>query len=144
MTKLRNLFGNINMTWLKVIIFSVITGVYTGLINQVPFLTDTSFTDIAVSLEFWIVFAIFIIVNCKKWWDAVLKCFVFFLISQPLVYLVEVPFLGWGCIYILYILVLCYTSDYPGFIHCFLGYKKKYSQFGNTFCCNRNACISRH
>lgn len=96
MTKLRNLFGNINMTWLKVIIFSVIAGVYTGLINQVPFLTNTSFTDIAVSFECWIVFAIFIILNCNKWWDAVLKCFVFFLISQPLVYLVEVPFLGWG------------------------------------------------
>lgn len=63
MTKLRNLFGNINMTWLKVIIFSVIAGVYTGLINQVPFLSNTSFTDIAVSFECWIVFAIFIIVN---------------------------------------------------------------------------------
>lgn len=95
MTKLRNLFGNINMTWLKVIIFSVITGVYTGLINQVPALADTSFTDIAVNLECWIIFAIFIVVNCNKWWDAVLKCFAFFLISQPIVYLVEVPFLGW-------------------------------------------------
>lgn len=95
MTKLRKLFGGINMTWLKVIIFSVITGVYTGLINQVPALSNTSFTDIAVNCECWIVFAIFVVVNCNKWWEAMLKCFVFFLISQPLVYLVEVPFLGW-------------------------------------------------
>lgn len=96
MNKLRNLFGNLNMTWYRVIAFSVIIGVYTGLINQVPFLKDTSFRDIAISFECWIVFAIIIIVNCKKWWEAVLKCFVFFLISQPIVYLVEVPFLGWN------------------------------------------------
>ena len=94
MTKLKKLFGEINMTWPKVIIFAVITGVYTGLINQVPFLADTSFTDIAVNLECWLVFAIIIISNCHKWWEAMLKTFVFFLISQPIVYLVEVPFLG--------------------------------------------------
>jgi len=42
-------------------------------------------------------FAVFIIVNCEKWWEAALKCFVFFLISQPLIYLIEVPFFdrGW-------------------------------------------------
>ena len=94
MTKLKKLFGEINMTWPKVIIFAVITGVYTGLINQVPFLSDTSFTDIAVNLECWLIFAIIIISNCHKWWEAMLKTFVFFLISQPIVYLVEVPFLG--------------------------------------------------
>lgn len=97
MTKLRKIFGGINMTWLKVIIFAVITGVYTGLVNSLPFLNflqDTSFRDIAVSFEWWILFAVFIVVNCKKPWEAALKCFVFFLISQPLVYLVESPFLG--------------------------------------------------
>lgn len=95
MQRLRKLFGNFKMTWFRVIIFAIIAGVYTGLINQVPFLLNTSFRDIAVAFECWILFAIFIIVNCKKWWEAVLKCFVFFLISQPLVYLVEVPFIGW-------------------------------------------------
>ena len=36
--------------------------------------------------------------NSKSNMDSALKCFVFFLISQPLIYLVEVPFnsLGWG------------------------------------------------
>lgn len=85
------------MAWLKVIIFAVITGAYIALVNSLPFLNflqDTSFRNIAVSFEWWILFAIFIVVNCKKPWEASLKCFVFFLISQPLVYLVESPFLG--------------------------------------------------
>lgn len=96
MSKVKKYFGGFNITWLRVIVFAVITAVYTALINQVPFLEDTSFRDIAAYLECWILFAVFIIVNCKKWWEASLKCFVFFLISQPLIYLIEVPFLGWG------------------------------------------------
>ena len=36
------------------------------------------------------ILAIFIIVNCKNSKDAIIKCFVFFLISQPLIYLVEI------------------------------------------------------
>ncbi len=98
MSKIRKLFGEYNMTWPKVIIFAVITAVYTALINQVPFLYDTSFQDIAINPECWFLFAIFIIVNCRTWWEASLKTFVFFLISQPLIYLIEVPFssLGFG------------------------------------------------
>lgn len=95
MEKLRKYFGGIEMTWPKVIIFAVVSAVYTALINQVPFLNGTSFQDIAINYECWILFAVFIIVNCKKWWEASLKCFVFFLVSQPLIYLIEVPFVGW-------------------------------------------------
>lgn len=96
MNKIKKLFGEINMTWPKVIIFAVVTAVYTALINQVPFLKDTSFRDIAINFDCWILFAVIIITNCKKWWEAMLKCFVFFLVGQPLIYLIEVPFLGWG------------------------------------------------
>ncbi|MCQ2462276.1 MAG: pilus assembly protein N-terminal domain-containing protein [Clostridia bacterium] len=98
MNKIRKCFGGIRMTWVKVILSAVITAVYTALINQVPFLNGTSFQDIAVYLECWILFAVFIVVNCNKWWEAALKCFVFFLISQPLIFLIEVPFSadGWG------------------------------------------------
>lgn len=96
MQKIKKLFGEYNMTWPKVIIFAVITAVYTALINQVPFLKDTSFQDIAIAFECWFLFAIFIIVNCKTWWEASLKTFVFFLISQPLIYLIEVPFSDLG------------------------------------------------
>ncbi len=96
MTAIKKLFGGINLTWWKLILFAVIAGVYTGLINQVPFLYDTSFCDLAISFDRWVLFGILIIMNAKSNLDSALKCFVFFLISQPLVYLVEVPFLGWS------------------------------------------------
>ncbi|MER2106720.1 MAG: hypothetical protein ABS949_07260 [Solibacillus sp.] len=97
MEKIKKYFGEFNMTWPRVILLAIITAVYTALINQVPFLKDTSFQDIAVYVDWWILFALFIIVNCQKWWEAALKCFVFFLVSQPLIYLIEVPFYeqGW-------------------------------------------------
>ena len=96
MKVLKKLFGGLNLTWWKLILFAVIAGVYTGLINQVPALYDTSLTDIAIHFDRWILFGILIIMNAKSNLDSGLKCFVFFLISQPLVYLVEVPFLGWS------------------------------------------------
>ena len=57
----------------------------------------TSFAVPAVTLELWFVLALLIIGNCRSAKEAVLKTFVFFVISQPLVYLVEVPFkaMGW-------------------------------------------------
>lgn len=90
------------MTWLKVILFAIIAGIYTGLVMIVPFLKETSFQDIGISYEWWVIFAVIIVVNCEKSWEAMLKCFVFFLISQPLVYLVEILFgslsfeMGWN------------------------------------------------
>ncbi|WP_339171242.1 hypothetical protein MKY51_09280 [Solibacillus sp. FSL R5-0691] len=96
MDKLKKYFGQLNMTWSRVFLLAVITAVYTALINQVSFLKDTSFQDIAIYVDWWILFAVFIIVNCEKWWEAALKCFVFFLVSQPLIYLIEVPFYAQG------------------------------------------------
>lgn len=92
MEKVRKYSGEIDMTWKKVIIFAVITAVYTATVNLIPIFEDTSFRDIAVYPDCWILFAMFIIMNCRKWHEAALKCFVFFLISQPLIYLIEVPF----------------------------------------------------
>lgn len=96
MEKIKKYFGEINMTWPRVILLALITAVYTALINQVSFLKDTSFQDISIYVDWWILFAVFIIVNCEKWWEAALKCFVFFLVSQPLIYLIEVPFYAQG------------------------------------------------
>ena len=96
MEKIRKYFGEYDITWPRVILFAVITGAYTAFIKLIPFLDNTSFQDIAVNLDCWFLFAIFIIVNCKKWWEASLKCFVFFLISQPLIYLIQVPFYEYG------------------------------------------------
>ncbi len=95
MLKLRRWFGDIPMTWPRVLVMAVVTAAYTALVNLIPALHDTSLQDIAVYPECWILFAVFIVVNCRKWWDAALKCFVFFLISQPLIFLIEVPFSGW-------------------------------------------------
>ena len=94
---LHELFGDLNITWLKLIIFAVIMGIYTALMAMlVP--DGNSFHDIAVTPEWWVLPAILIIVNCKTPLDAALKVFVFFLISQPLVYLIQVPFnqMGWS------------------------------------------------
>ena len=98
MKPLQKLFGKIDLTWKKLVIFAVAAGVYTALMALIPIFKDTSFHDIAVTLEWWIFFGIIIIANSKNPKDSMLKCFVFFLISQPLVYLIQVPFaeLGWG------------------------------------------------
>lgn len=98
MTRLRRLFGEIPMPWWKVLVLAVAAGAYTALTCLVPGVAQTSLHDIAVMPDAWVLLAVFIIVNCRRWWEAALKCFVFFLISQPLVYLIQVPFatLGWG------------------------------------------------
>lgn len=95
---IKKLFGGINLTWKKLIIAAIILGIYTGLMAMIPFTQDTSFRDISISFECWIFFGIIIILNSKSNLDSALKCFVFFLISQPLVYLVQVPFndMGFG------------------------------------------------
>ena len=94
---MKKLFGEINLTWKKLIVFSVLAGVYTAVMTLIPATKDTSFRDIAISFECWILFGIIIICNSKSPLDSALKCFIFFLISQPLVYLIQVPFssIGW-------------------------------------------------
>lgn len=86
----------INLTWKKLIIFAVVAGVYTAIMAILPFTKETSFRDIAIMFEWWIFFGIIIITNSKSPLDSGLKCFVFFLISQPLVYLLQVPFSSMG------------------------------------------------
>ena len=95
---MKKLFGELNITWKKLIIFAIIIGIYTGVVAILPFTKDTSFRDIAITFEWWVLFGILIIINSKSAKDSALKCLVFFLISQPLVYLVQVPFnpYGWG------------------------------------------------
>ena len=94
---LKKLFGGLKMTWPRLIVFAVISGIVTSLIALlVP--EGNSIKQIAVTFEAWIVLAIIIVVNCEKPLEAACKTFVYFLISQPLVYLIQVPFssMGWG------------------------------------------------
>lgn len=87
---MKRLYGGLKMRWLTVVLFAVIAGAYTAAVMLIPRLSGTSFQDIAITYEWWVIFAVIIVVNCKKSWEAMLKCFVFFLISQPVVYTVEV------------------------------------------------------
>lgn len=95
---LKKLFGGLNLTWPKLIVAAVVAGAYTAVMALIPSLHYTSFHTIVVTFEVWILIGILIIMNSKSNLDSALKCFVFFLISQPLVYLIQVPFntLGWA------------------------------------------------
>ena len=92
------LFGGIRMSWVKVILFAVVTAVVTSMFLLLPIFDNTSFREMGVSFEAWILFAVIIMTNCKKPLESALKTFVFFLISQPLIYLIQVPFsdMGWS------------------------------------------------
>lgn len=89
---LKRLFGGIDLNWKNLILFALTAGLYTGIMVLLPFTRNTSFRDIAVSLECWILFGIIIIANSKSPIDSALKCLTFFAISQPLSFLVQVPF----------------------------------------------------
>lgn len=95
---IKKLFGGLDLNLKKIIIFAVLAGVYTALMAIIPGLKYTSFHTICVTFEVWIFFGIIIIMNSKSNKDSALKCFIFFLISQPLVYLLQVPFSwqGWN------------------------------------------------
>ncbi|MCQ2439663.1 MAG: hypothetical protein MJ074_07860 [Oscillospiraceae bacterium] len=71
---MKRLFGDMKMSWLTVILFAVAAGVYTGVMMLIPALADTSFQDIGISYEWWVIFAVIIVVNCGKSWEAMLKC----------------------------------------------------------------------
>ena len=86
---MKKVFGGINLTWFKVIIMAIVIGIYAGVMAMLPIAKDTSFSDLTVTFEVWIFFGIFIIMNSKSAKDSAFKCFIFFLISQPLVYLVQ-------------------------------------------------------
>ena len=87
--KVKKLFGGIDLSWKKLVIFAIIAGVYTAIMAMLPIAKDTSFADITISFEVWILFGILIIMNSKSAKDSALKCLVFFVISQPLIYLVQ-------------------------------------------------------
>lgn len=91
-------YGGINMSWIKVLIMAVASAIVTTVFLVVPIFANTSFVNMGATMEAWFFLAIIIMVNCKKPLEAALKTFVFFLVSQPLIYLFQVPFYegGWG------------------------------------------------
>ena|GEM_PF-1405389 len=122
--KIGHLFGDVSMSWKRVIIFAIAAGAYTGIINQIPAVHSTSLDDIAVSYELWVLFAVLIAVNCKKPLEAGLKVFVFFLISQPLCFLVEIPMLGLSqAFYYFRLWIVMILLTFPGGIVVFFAKK---------------------
>ena len=93
-----HLFGGIDMKWWKVIVFAVVAAALTAIFLIIPVFKDTSFRKMGETFEAWILFAVIIMANCRSPLDSALKTFVFFLISQPLIYLLQVPFSwqGWA------------------------------------------------
>ena len=89
---LQKVYGGLKMRWLSVVLFALAAGVFTGVMLLIPAFENTSLQDIGISQEWWLIFAVLIVVNCSGGLEAAAKCFVFFLISQPVVYLVEVLF----------------------------------------------------
>ena len=118
---MKKIFRELNLTWKKIIIYSILIGIYTAAVATIPALKYTSFHTIAVTLEVWILFGILIIMNSKSNKEAALKCFVFFLISQPLIYLLQVPFSwqGWRLFsyyrFWFILTVLCIPMGYIGY-----------------------------
>ena len=92
------IYGGLKMSWFAVILYAVGAAILTAAVLIIPVFKDTSVERIGVHLEAWIFFAVIIMANCKKPLESALKTFVFFLISQPLIYLLQVPFSwqGWG------------------------------------------------
>ncbi len=86
---MKKIFGGIDLKWPWLILMAVLAGAFTAAMCLLPAAHDTSFSDIAVTFEVWILFGIFIIMNSKTPLESACKCFVFFLISQPLVYLIQ-------------------------------------------------------
>ena len=87
---MKKLFGGFTIKWPAVIVFAIVAGLWTGAMNSIPATENTSLRDIAISYEWWVIFAFIVATNNDKAWKAALKVFVFFLISQPLVFAVEV------------------------------------------------------
>ena len=85
------LFRGLDMSWKNVILFALGAAVYTALMALLV-QQSSSFHDIVVTSELWAMFGVIIFMNCKTPNEAATKVFVFFLISQPLIYLLQIPF----------------------------------------------------
>ena len=87
---MKKIFGTKTMRWPVLLLFAAAAGLYTGLVLSVPALEGTSFQDIGIAYEWWVIFGVIVAVHSPKSWGSALRCFVFFLVSQPIIYGVRV------------------------------------------------------
>ena len=95
---IRKMYGSLNMSWPVVFLYAAAAAVVTAVFLIFPAFKDTSFDRMGIYFEAWIFLAVILMANCKKPLESALKTFVFFLVSQPLIYFLQVPFslLGFG------------------------------------------------
>lgn len=84
------------LSYKDVVLFALVSGIITGMILDVEVLKidaimDNSLFNIGICFEFWVFATMLIVCRTKKPLEASCKVFLYFLISQPLVYLVKVP-----------------------------------------------------
>lgn len=91
------------LTYKHIIVMAIICGVITGILLDIELfkfeaIMHNSFFNIGICFEFWIFATMIIVSRTRKPLEAACKVFLFFLISQPLVYLVKVPIdpRGWS------------------------------------------------
>lgn len=114
------LYGGIDFSWLGIILYAICAAVLTTVFLVAPIFQNTSFVRMGETLEAWIFFAVIIMANCKTPFESAWKTFVFFLISQPLIYLFQVPFSwqGWGLFqyyrYWLVVTILTFPAAFVG------------------------------
>lgn len=91
------------VSYKNIIVFAIICGIVTGIIldvelYKIPSIMNNSLFNIGICFEVWIFATMIIISRTKKPLEAACKVFLYFLISQPLVYLMKVPIdpRGWG------------------------------------------------
>ena len=89
------LFGGLKMNWLTVLLMAAGSALITSVFICIRLFRNTSFERMGVYLEAWFLFAIIIMSNCRKPLESAVKTFVFFLVSQPLIYLLEVVLFGY-------------------------------------------------
>ena len=91
------LYGGLPMSWPAVILYALGSAVLTAFFLIVPVFKNTSFQRMGETMEAWVFFAVIIMANCKTPAESARKTFAFFLFSQPLIYLFQVPFSwqGW-------------------------------------------------
>lgn len=93
---LSNIIKRKEFSYKNIIIFAIISGLITGIILdaelfKIESISYNSLFNIGICFEFWIFATMIIISRTKKPLEAGIKVFLFFLISQPLVFLIKVP-----------------------------------------------------
>ena len=78
------------MSWPRVLIFAVLSAVLGAAVLMIPFIRTTSLANFGALPEGWLVLALVVALNCARPLEAGLKTLVFFLVSQPLIYLFQI------------------------------------------------------